>query len=196
MKMKKFFISLVLVVLTTMIFSGCEQSLTKDLNEFQQIAKDFLNTKGYEVPYRYTLSYLTETRDKLAITYDNEEIVFDISSENDPQIFSIKIQLYTITNEEIKETEKIVNDFLNTKGYIVPKNYEIKYKEMNKKTLEISKVVNEEGNYITIIYDISKKQIEILDVSYYIVSQDGKILGFVTWIFLVIIIILGASKIT
>lgn len=196
MKMKKFFISLVLVVLTTMIFSGCEQSLTKDLNEFQQIAKDFLNTKGYEVPYRYTLSYLTETRDKLAITYDNEEIVFDISSENDPQIFSIKIQLYTITNEEIKETEKIVNDFLNTKGYIVPKNYEIKYKEMNKKTLEISKVVNEEGNYITITYDISKKQIEILDVSYYIVSQDGKILGFVTWIFLVIIIILGASKIT
>ena len=144
MKMKKFFISLVLVVLTTMIFSGCEQSLTKDLNEFQQIAKDFLNTKGYEVPYRYTLSYLTETRDKLAITYDNEEIVFDISSENDPQIFSIKIQLYTITNEEIKETEKIVNDFLNTKGYIVPKNYEIKYKEMNKKTLEISKVVNEQ----------------------------------------------------
>lgn len=73
MKMKKFFISLVLVVLTTMIFSGCEQSLTKDLNEFQQIAKDFLNIKGYEVPYRYTLSYLTETRDKLAITYDNEK---------------------------------------------------------------------------------------------------------------------------
>ncbi len=196
MKMKKFFISLVLVVLTTMIFLGCEQSLTKDLNEFQQIAKDFLNTKGYEVPYRYTLSYLTETRDKLAITYDNEEIVFDISSENNPQIFSIKIQLYTITNEEIKETEKIVNDFLNTKGYIVPKNYEIKYKEMNKKTLEISKVVNEEGNYITITYDISKKQIEILDVSYYIVSQDRKILGFVTGIFLLIIIIFGASKIT
>lgn len=104
--------------------------------------------------------------------------------------------MYTITNEEIKETEKIVNDFLNTKGYIVPKNYEIKYKEMNKKTLEISKVVNEEGNYITITYDISKKQIEILDVSYYIVGQDRVILSFVTWIFLVIIIILVARKIT
>lgn len=72
--------------MVAILFTDCEYDLTKEYESVKNVAKDFLSTKGYEIPKRYAIKYVDENR--FSVTYNKDEMVFYISRD-EPQIISI-----------------------------------------------------------------------------------------------------------
>ncbi len=70
----------------------------------------------------------------------------------------------SISKTSINEIKEVGQDFLNTAGYHIPKEYSIKYLG-DKKKLEVSK--QEEEIKIIVTFDILEDEIEISEVNYY-----------------------------
>ena len=121
MKTKKFLILAVLVVMVSMLFTGCNHDITEKVEESQIIAEEFLSTKGYEIPRGYVVKFMDENQTKLSVkyekikafetAYDRVEVIFYIVNGK-PYIASIANYRMKINYEQIAESKKIASDSL------------------------------------------------------------------------------------
>lgn len=174
MKTKKFLILSVLIVITLMLLTGCNYDVTTESKTALKMAKEFLSTKGYEIPKGYTINYVDENKTQLCISSNKAEVLLDIS-EGDPQIISIKDSpKRVITRNQIDEIKEVATNFLNTKGYQKPeKCKEIKYVGKHKKQLKVTMLYESESKdaedmEITITFDITDDELKVEEIAYYI----------------------------
>lgn len=183
MKTKKFLILSVLVVMVSMLFTGCNHDITEKVEESQIIAEEFLSTKGYEIPRGYVVKYMDENQTKLSVkyekikafetAYDRVEVIFYIVNGK-PYIASIANYRMKINYEQIAESKKIASDFFNTAGYQMPENCKsIEYLGEDKKELKVTTIYQmpvdkEKSNdiEITITFDI-EDELNVSEITYY-----------------------------
>lgn len=174
MKTKKFLILSVLIVITLMLLTGCNYDVTTESKTALKMAKEFLSTKGYEIPKGYTINYVDENKTQLCISSNKAEVLLDIS-EGNPQIISIKDSpKRVITRNQIDEIKEVATNFLNTKEYQKPeKCKEIKYVGKHKKQLKVTMLYESESKdaedmEITITFDITDDELKVEEIAYYI----------------------------
>lgn len=191
MKTKKFLILAVLVVITTMFFTGCSYDITEEYKESQKVAEDFLSIKGYEAPKGYTVRYLGYSDNQFSINVGRSEIVFNIS-ENGPEMTTISdssiFSTVTISSTTVDEIKEVAYEFLNNAGYRIPEGYSIKYLGENKKQLEVKKVEGE--TKIIVTFNILEEGLEIENVEWYQMDEIQHIVMTVIIVIFVIIIII------
>lgn len=163
MKTKKFLILSVLVIMA-MFMTGCSHDITNEFKGSQKVAEDFLTTKGYEAPKGYEVRYVNESEKQLCVNVGKYSIVFDIIGDKPEMRFIEDSEDVSISKTSINEIKEVGQDFLNTAGYHIPKEYSIKYLG-DKKKLEVSK--QEEEIKIIVTFDILEDEIEISEVNYY-----------------------------
>ena len=215
MKTKKFLILAVLVVMMSMLFTGCNHNITENVEKAQTIAEEFLSTKGYEIPRGYTVKYVDENQTKLSVKYEKlkvfetrynkVEVIFDISGGEADIIYISNLRI-TINKEQIDECKKIASDFLNTVGYQMPGNCQsIEYLGDSKNKIKVTTIyqmpVNKEKSKnieMTITFDI-ENELNVLEITYY--ENEGNeyapfilVASYVGIIIMVIIIIKFDTK--
>lgn len=194
MKTKKFLILSILTIMVAILFTGCNYNLTTEYESVKKVAKDYLSTKGYEIPKRYSIKYVDE--DKLNVTYKNKEMLFDISGD-ELQIISITDSKGRIINRsQIEECQNIAKDFLNIAGYKMPEETKrIRYSK-NKDQLIVTKEYKqniskyEKSIEITITFDIAN-DLEVLGIGYWV----DELYWIVSAIIIIMFIALGEAAI-
>lgn len=72
----------------------------------------------------------------------------------------------TISGEKIDEMTEIANNVVNQKGYVLPEGYIVTYPDNTTNArIKITDNTNSPKEYLEIVFDISKEEIEIVDIS-------------------------------
>lgn len=187
MKTKIFVVSLFLLVVT-MALTGCSDetkwSAGKNLKAAQQVAKEFLTIRGYEIPKDYEISYGNTAHTEFTVRKEDFSATFNTKAE----VISMEYAGKKIVATQIQTMQQMVQEFLSTTSYLPDSNYTIQYKGKDKKLVEVT----EEKSQVTITFDISKEEIKVDDISFIVSVQVRDI---VFGIIIAILIIIVVSRI-
>lgn len=100
-------------------------------------------------------------------------------------------QQKTISGEKVDEMTEIANGVVNQKGYVLPEGYTVAYTDNTTNArITITDNTNKPEVYYEIVFDISKEEIEIVEISVESTLVDVIIIAIELLVTLIILVVL------
>lgn len=100
-------------------------------------------------------------------------------------------QQKTISGEKVDEMTEIANGVVNQKGYVLPEGYTVAYTDNTTNArITITDNTNKPEVYYEIVFDISKEEIEIVEISVESTLVDVIISAIALLVTLIILVVL------